>query len=542
MHRLTAPSRRELLALMLSLPVATTACGKKTRVPPGEIPFSPELLGHRIRDGLGPRPDAAPATSERIVIVGGGVAGLSAARRLSRAGLSDYVLVELDSVLGGTARSGSFAPSLAPWGAHYVTLPMAHNRPFVRLLDEAGAIAKFDEHGEPVAQESHLCRDPEERVFHEDEWHEGLVPPTDDPRSQAELARFNAEIDALAALTDAKGRRAFAIPRALSSDDAELTALDRTTFADWLEKKGFHDARVRWLTRYACRDDYGTTEEHTSAWAGLFYFASRKKTKGSSPQPVLTWPEGNGRLVSVLSSHAEGRRLLGTGVTSIVPRPESGKVAVCALRADGSPVCMEAEHVVFAAPQLLAKVLIEPFRHAPPPHLQSFDYSPWMVANLTLGGRPRRAGFPFAWDSVLADSPSLGYVTATHQTGQDHGPTVLTYYYPLTGEDVRAERKRLLSLGRDEWADVALTDLATAHPDVFSLCTRADVMRWGHAMVRPVPGLASALEKARTPFQNIHFANTDLSGLALFEEAFFHGIRAAEEVIAARGIPFESWL
>ncbi len=531
-----------MLALMLSLPVATAACTKKPRVPPGEIPFRPELLGHRLRDGSGPAADTANATGERVVIVGGGVAGLSAARRLSRAGVSDYVLVELDSVLGGTARSGSFGPSPAPWGAHYVTLPMAHNKAFVRLLDEAGAIAGFDHQGEPVAKESHLCRDPEERIFHDDEWHEGLIPPTDDPRSQAELARFNAEIDSLAAWKDAKGRRAFAIPRALSSDDAEITALDRTTFADWLDRKGFRDSRVRWLTRYACRDDYGTTPEHTSAWAGLFYFAARKRAAGAAPQAVLTWPEGNGRLVSVLASQATGRRMLGVGVTSLEPRPDASKVSVCALRADGTPMCMDADRVIFAGPQLLAKVLIAPYRRAPPPHVQSFDYSPWMVANLTLAERPRRVGFPFAWDSVLSESPSLGYVTATHQTGQDHGPTVLTYYYPLTGDDVRAERQKLLALGRDEWADVALTDLATAHPDVFALCTRADVMRWGHAMVRPTPGLAATLEKARAPFQNIYFANTDLSGLALFEEAFHHGIRAAEEVLSARGIPFESWL
>jgi len=451
-------------------------------------------------------------------------------------------MIEMDSILGGTARAGTFGPSMAPWGAHYVTLPMAHNKAFVRLLDEAGAITGFDERGEPIANESHLCRDPEERVFFEDEWHEGLIPPTDDPKSLAELARFNAEVDTLAAMTDAKGRRAFAIPRALSSDDAEITALDRTTFADWLEKKGFQDSRVRWLTRYACRDDYGTTPEHTSAWAGLFYFASRKQKKGATPQPVLTWPEGNGRLVSLLASHADGRRMLGAGVTSLVPRPATGKVSVCALRADGTPACMVTDQVIFAAPQLLAKVLIQPFRAAPPPHLARFDYSPWMVANLTLTDRPRRAGFPFAWDSVLADSPSLGYVTATHQTGQDHGPTVLTYYYPLTSDDVRAERTRLLSLGRDEWADVALTDLASAHPDIYAHCTRLDVMRWGHAMVRPTVGLASALVEARQPFQNIHFANTDLSGLALFEEAFFHGIRAAEEVLRARNIPFESWI
>ena len=35
------------------------------------------------------------------------------------------------------------------------------------------------------------------------------------------------------------------------------------------------------------------------------------------------------------------------------------------------------------------------------------------------------------------------------------------------------------------------------------------------------------------PHRGIHFANTDLSGVALFEEAFHHGIRAADEALAA---------
>jgi hypothetical protein len=39
---------------------------------------------------------------------------------------------------------------------------------------------------------------------------------------------------------------------------------------------------------------------------------------------------------------------------------------------------------------------------------------------------------------------------------------------------------------------------------------------------------------ARTsPVGKLHFAHTDLSGLALFEEAFDHGLRAAREVAAA---------
>jgi hypothetical protein len=37
------------------------------------------------------------------------------------------------------------------------------------------------------------------------------------------------------------------------------------------------------------------------------------------------------------------------------------------------------------------------------------------------------------------------------------------------------------------------------------------------------------------PWRGIHFAHSELSGMALFEEAFYHGVRAAEEVLAARG-------
>ena len=158
-----------------------------------------------------------------------------------------------------------------------------------------------------------------------------------------------------------------------------------------------------------------------------------------------------------------------------------------------------------------------------------------MVANLFLKDRPTDRGFPLSWDNVLYESPGLGYVVATHQRGLDRGPTVFTYYYPLCDNDPREARTRLLSAGRDEWADIALTDLSRAHREIRSLTERLDVMRWGHAMIRPRPGFvwSEARRIASKPYRGIHFANTDLSGVALFEEAFYHGTRAADEVIKA---------
>jgi Flavin containing amine oxidoreductase len=185
----------------------------------------------------------------------------------------------------------------------------------------------------------------------------------------------------------------------------------------------------------------------------------------------------------------------------------------------------------------LARYLIRPFRERPPAYLTAFEYGAWAVANLHLTDRPPSRGFELAWDNVFYESPSLGYVVNTHQLGIDRGPAVFTWYYPLCDDNPRAARARLLGSGWAEWAEVALADLTRAHGDVRPLVERLDVMRWGHAMVRPKPGLVwdGARAQAVQPFRGVHFAGADLSGLALFEEAFYHGVRAAEEVLSALG-------
>src|SRR5262249_16776811 len=148
------------------------------------------------------------------------------------------------------------------------------------------------------------------------------------------------------------------------------------------------------------------------------------------------------------------------------------------------------------------------------------------------------------WDNVLYESPSLGYVVATHQRGLDYGPTVFTYYYPLCDANPRAARTRLLGLGWREWADVTLTDLGRAHQNLRPLIERLDAIGGGPGMIRPRPGFVwgGARRAAAQPYRAVHFANSDLSGVGLFEEAFYHGVRAAEEVLAARAAPVQSLL
>src|SRR5207253_2989181 len=134
------------------------------------------------------------------------------------------------------------------------------------------------EDGEPVYAEQVLCRDPQERLYAYGQWHEGLYlregASAEDRRQHRAFFR---EVDRWVAFRDGRGRRAFALPAAAGSDDPEVTALDRESMADWLARRGFTSKRLLWLVDYGCRDDYGARPADVSAWAGLFYFASRRK-------------------------------------------------------------------------------------------------------------------------------------------------------------------------------------------------------------------------------------------------------------------------
>lgn len=524
--------RREFLAA--SAAAATLGCGRR------EFPFGGELagpsldLGHLARDGAFRRPDRFQSVG--VVIVGGGIAGLSAAWQLKRRGFHDFLLLELEPEVGGTSRWGQNGVSAYPLAAHYVPAPTKQVGALVELLDEIGLVEGFDAKGEPLFAEQHLVRSPDERIFHAGMWWEGLYLHAGESAEDLRQYRaFFAEVDRWVAFRDAKGRPAFTLPRRLGSDAPEVRALDTLSFEAWLDQRGLSSERLRWLLDYAVRDDFGARLATTSAWAGIFYFAARKQGPGEESRPLLTWPEGNGFLVKHLRSRiAEHLR---TSRAAFRLEPERGGCRIEAWNAaEGAPEGYRARRVIFAGSVAMAGRCIPALRAARGTrHFGEFLASPWLVANLTLRDRPREKGFPLAWDNVIRNSPGLGYVVATHQGLRDHGPTVWTYYHAFTGPDIPAEWRRMASMNWRDCARVVMRDLAQPHPDLAPLVARLDVMRWAHAMLRPRPGLlwGEDLSLARQPFEGIHFAHSDLSGFALFEEAQDHGIRAAEEVLKA---------
>jgi phytoene dehydrogenase-like protein len=500
-----ALNRRDLLRFALGAPTALLACRSTPRrqAPAGDLLDFGMKLGHMFRDDR--VTPAEPTRHLDVLIVGAGASGLSCAWRLRKAGFTDFEIIELQDEMGGTARSGQSKVTRFPWAAHYITAPLKENQPLIGLLNEMGALEeKPDAQGDPIVAEHVACRAPEERVFYRGMFYEGLyLADGETPLEREQRERFEKELGVLAAT------RSFSLPRATSTD--EFLHFDRQTFAQWMDERGFTSWRLRWLCDYACRDDYGLSINDTSAWAGLFYFCARRRAEHDE-RPVLTWPEGNGALIRHLARDIKvqtGRALL-----KMVQREDG--IHVVTRTETSAPETWRAQRVVLAVPEFVRQRILG--------EKSVTTTSAWVVANIHLRARPRSRGVPFAWDTVLVESPSLGYVTATHQSGRDTGPTVLTWYLP-----VLEGRAKLLSLGQREWAEVALSDIEVAHPGLREIVERVDVGRWGHAMIRPTPGTFSI--PLPTSSGRALFAHTDLSGMALFEESFHHGVRAAEAIL-----------
>jgi monoamine oxidase len=188
---------------------------------------------------------------------------------------------------------------------------------------------------------------------------------------------------------------------------------------------------------------------------------------------------------------------------------------------------------VLAVPLFVAARLLA----APPPALTDaaarMRHAAWLVANLHLPDPlDDHPGAPPSWDNVVYASAGLGYVDDMHQsTRAAPGPTVLTSYHAL-GTDP-AQRAALLAEPWSTRAARVVAELSLPHPDLAAKVKRVDLMRYGHAMCVPSPGVRSspALRALAESRGRVHFAHSDLSGYSVFEEAFYQGVRAARQAL-----------
>ena len=534
-------NRREFLCSSAALTLASCSSDVTPPLPPVVVHGDDPGFGHRLR--LGGFPPASETRRTAVLIIGGGIAGLSAAWKLLRGGVDDFLVCELGERAGGNARWGENAVSAYPWAAHYLPLPTQESRAVRELLADLGALRGDPHVTRPSYEERYLCNAPQERLYRNGVWQEGVMPRAGLSASEREQEqRFAGLMSAFKLRRGRDGRKAFALPLEFSSRDPVLLALDRQTMRAWLLEQGLDSAPLHWYADYACRDDFGTAAAQTSAWAGIHYFACRDgEAEEAAGDIVLTAPEGNGWMVRRLAERI-GKRLLTAALCTRIGDGGRRAHAEVFLRNEERTLRVEAAQLIYAAPVFTLPAV---WPDAPPALLQAaraVDYAPWLTANLTLSRLPEeRHGAPLSWDNVLYDGAGLGYVVATHQNMRTRpGPTVLTYYRALAQMAPQAGRQQLLERGREAWAEEILGELQRAHPDLRAITQEIDICRFGHAMARPLPGTLwhGRRDVLARQYRRIQLAHADLSGISLFEEANYRGVLAAERALRALGASF----
>jgi monoamine oxidase len=559
-------SRRSALAFAALAPLALAGCQPRREITGGFTGTSPER-GHRLREPLG---NPTPSTTRQVhtLVAGGGVAGLSAARTLRLQGIDDFALLELEDEAGGNARAGSMAGMRHPLGAHYLPLPSDAAPETQDFLEELGLRQRVA--GRWQYDERHLCHSPQERLFFNGAWQEGLLPTAG--VSKDTLAQY-AQFSALVERWRSTGGFQIPVPNTLVAQKniAQLAIV----FAAYLDAQGLNDPQLRWYLDYCCRDDYGAGIHEVSAWAGIHYFAARHgfappgtsaqerggAEQGKPREGVLTWPEGNAFLTRALAQPL-GDRVYPGRVVLRIAEGKSG-VTVDALNVQTQAVeRWQAQRCIVALPVFIASRIVE---NAPDFLRQAAErtsYSSWLVANVQInaalldtGGD--KGGAPASWDNVIYNptspgSPSsggLGYVDAMHQsTRTAPGPSVLTYYRALgTGATAR---RILLAKSWAQHKEETLAELALPHPDIYQRVVQVNVTRYGHAMAVPTTDFMKQIssqpndmkhsplqqkERKRINYaprltpctQRLAFAHSDWSGYSVFEEAFTRGLHAA---------------
>lgn len=526
-------NRRSFLGLIsfgLAISSLLNSCREKINQWVLRIILPSRNLGHRLITM--DFPSISETIEEEVLIIGGGISGLSAAYYFTKNNFHNYKIIELESEVGGNSRFGQNKITPYPLGAHYLPLPNLDDIDLISFLEDKKIIIRKDEKGIPEIDNQYLSFSQQERLFIHNKWQDDTIPKHGLSKiDEVEIKRFYDEMHRLQDEKDSTGKYYFDIPISKISQENRYKLLDTITMSQWLKNNNYLSTYLIEHIDYCCRDDYGLGVDEVSAYAGLSYFASRKtKVWEKYNDAVITSSNGNGQLVDKLQEGLENKIIS----KSIAYKIEliNGKVETLVYSEfENKSYKIISNKTIVCTPQFVTHRLIPERKKL----TKNFYYNPWIVATLTIDKNGSISPNQLAWDNVIHGGKGLGYIYAQHQRlDKLSEDIVITYYYTLRNIPIEKRRKFVYDKSKEYWENEIISDLETAHFELRKDIKEIEINIWGHGMISPRPGFlfSEEISNARKPIEDkIYFAHSDLAGISIFEEAFHQGINVAKEIL-----------
>ncbi len=459
-------------------------------------------LGHRLRARELPR---MPKNSERkvdFVIVGGGVAGLTAAYYLRN---HNTLLLEQYDKVGGQSRGATHRGIDYSYGAAYIGEPEG-------LMEDLTSDLGLKPILLPAKKNS---------FFWDNRFYEG-VEGTADNKLYSQFKRLIADSKKTWGLWE--GMSEPTIP----FGNADLSRLDTLPFSSVLS--GYSPQFVSLLDSFFKASACGGVE-HLSALAGHIIVEDLVV-------PSCVFRGGNTAITKALATKiaAVNKDACHTNCFVWSIELNDGGASVVYGTKDGSIHRVDCKHVILASPSLVSWRLLTNMKDASKASLMWFKYGSYLVANLLLrkkifsGSFDNFVGSPYTFaDMTIAETPYM----VTNKYKPEMG-SVLTVYQPYASSS--QGRSILLDGNKEKLAKPVVDQVAKLMKAgaLESNLEQVVLSRWGHAMAIPVPGYYNRISKIQSMVDdsdNYSLAHCSLQGLPSAEAAVTAARRAADRAL-----------
>ena len=455
------------------------------------------------------RPDRSPAPAgdvHDVVVIGGGIAGLTAAWRLRH---RSVLVLEASDRLGGRMRSDQRGDYWLNYGAHLFPAPGSLVDSIATELSLETVPVWGGMMGLAVGS-TKLTSGPVESY------------PLRLPLSLRDRAGFAIRGLKVQRAVGAYHRIARPRPGETPADTrARVLAFeDGRTFGDFLGKMTPAVESI-----FACASHRATAElDELSAGCGIGLFALVWGGKGSLIARNMLG--GTGRLPEAIGQRLGDQVRVGARATAI--RADGDGLAIDFVDGD-EPRCVRARHVVVAAQAPFASPLVGELAPAAGEALAGMRYG----AFLNVAIATKEAG-PMPWDDTYAmATPGRAFDMFTNQAHalrrigpRRPGGSLMLF---AGGQAAAA----LIEESDDAIVGRFVDDLVRLYPEASGIVEEAVVQRWPLGNVFAQPGrhrLQAALEGALGPNGNVHLAGDYFAELGNLEAAARTGASAAARV------------